>query len=266
MNKIINRVIGITLMLGAVLGLMVSVAGLVFLWKYEMPVLTNIQGTLNLAYDTIQITQTNLDSLQASLRQTRTSLSTLQTGTQDMAQTLGDTSRATQSFGELVGVELVNVAKETHAGLASMQSSARLIDDTLGIISNIPFIGGVRYKPDVPLSASVQKVSTSLDTLPASLEKVQKDLKSTAQSLESIQKDMHQLSQDLGQIDTQLAATSENIQQYQSVLETFKHDLKNASDQLPGLLHAVVLAGSALCIWLVIAQIGLFTQGLERIK
>ena len=102
-----------------------------------------------------------------------------------MGKSMDDSGGLIRSTADLVGVEMVGFVNNTQTSLTSVQSSARVVDDFLGLLSSLPLIGA-RYKPDVPLEDSIALVKTSMDPLPDSLLKIRRDLDVSAANVATL--------------------------------------------------------------------------------
>ena len=122
-----------------------------------------------------------------SLEQAEKSVALLGATIDNVANTLQTTSEMTASIAGIFGDSLGSVVSKTQQALGTMEASAKLIDDTLGFISAIPFMR-VDYDPNMPLAASVADISDSLDPLPENLTAVQGDMENTSENLGSMDK------------------------------------------------------------------------------
>jgi len=171
----------------------------------------------------------------------------------------------TASIADIVGDSLGDVVSQTRKALGTMQASAKLIDDTLGFISAIPFMR-VNYDPDTPLAASVTEISDSLDPLPENLAAVESDMKSTSANLGSMDENISSLQESIVGTQKNLRDARGIVQSYKQILEETQQKIANFRDNLPLWLGILVWGLTIFFVWLVIAQAGLLMQGLEMLQ
>ena len=148
----------------------------------------------------------------------------------------------------------------------ALEGTTRLVDSTLNFISSIPFIGGEAYKPETPLNESIGDISTSMEDMPTSLETIGTELDGTAKTLEPIPNSLNSLSGDIANIQTNLDDAQKIVSQYQATLTTVNDHLSKAQHNLPILINVGIGIIVALMVWIFLAQFGLFTQGMERMR
>lgn len=257
-----SRLIGVIYVVGAVLGLIMSVGGLLTLWITKSSVTESITGTVALAGRTLQATHDTMAVIGDSLNQASTDLTLLTKMVDDMASTLEDSGTLIHSTGDLVGKNMVEFVNNTQSSLTSVQTSARVVDDFLGVVSNIPFIGG-RYRPDVPLSDSVARVSSSMAPLPGALTKIQHDLDVSAANVATIKGEVKVLGQQISSIQTSISKARGVVEDYQSILMDAQTRYDAFQKRLPVLLDVFYIGMTGLLIWIFILQLGMLLHGVS---
>lgn len=265
MNKFLTKLTGVILILAAILGLVVSVSGIVFLYQNKASIENQLISIVDLLDQTITITSDGFTVINDALGQAEESISIMQTITDGVADTVGSTGPALDAIGTLVGKDLVEIVTETQSSLDAAQSSAMLIDDTLKIISAVPFIGA-KYKPEKPLHTSLSEVADSMSDMPKSLEAVKTNLSDTVDGLSLLEEGISDLADSIGEADTSLLSAKTVITQYSGTIDSLKISIQTLKKSLPGTLNAVMFGLAMLFIWLGIAQLGLFTQGLDLLN
>jgi methyl-accepting chemotaxis protein len=266
MRTFTARLTGLLLVLGAILGTITAGAGLVMLWRAE-PVLTEtIDGTIDLMDTTLTTTADTMLFVNGSLLQMKDNLGVIRESLQNAGSAMQSTADVTSSVAGLIGDDFTNVVNETQQSLASVQNSARMIDNTLSLISGIPLIGpslSGGYRRDMPLEGSIREVSTSLETVPASLRDVQNNLQTTSQNFELMKSDLEKLAATIDEIESGLANAETMMGDYQELFTRSQERLDNARTASPTLVRSMLLLGTAFFIWLLVAQIAMFLQGLD---
>jgi hypothetical protein len=259
-----QRRIGYLLIADALVGLSLAVVGLLGLWWAESRIRAGVEEFAALADRAVNTTSGLLVGIDTAVATAHDSMGTIDQTLSHVADTLDSTSRLTQSASDIAGKDIVGIVRDTQESLASMERTARLVDDTLGVIARIPLIGG-RYEPEVPLHESVARVATSLGRLPTSLLSVQGDLADTSKNLSNMKADVLALSVSLGAIEDSLATLETATADYRDIAAGLQEDLSHFRQVFPRALRFATLFGTAVMLWLAIAQLGLLTQGLERI-
>lgn len=253
------------MIIAAVLGWVVSVGGVVLVWRVKPSVETALVSTVDLLDRALDITNDLLIVADTSLEEAETSISLIGSTINDVADTLQTTSEMTASVADIVGDSLGGVVAQTQKALGTMQTSAKLIDDTLKFISAIPFMR-VNYDPDTPLAASVTEISESLEPLPKNLAAVESDMKSTSANLGSMDENISSLQESILGTQRNLRDAREIVLSYRQILEETQQKIAGFREQLPFWLGAVVWGLTIFFVWLVIAQAGLLMQGLEMLQ
>jgi hypothetical protein len=260
-----ERRIGYVLIANAAVGLVLAAAGLVGLWWFEPRIARSATEGLALARRTVDTTSGLLTGVDDAVRTGRDSMGTLRGTVANVAATLDTTAGLTQSASRIAGTDAAGIIRETSAALGAVEQTAELADRTLGLVASIPLIGQ-RYQPQVPLHEGVARVRRSLEPLPDSLATVQKDLAATSTNLTALRGDVQALEGSLADIERSLGTLAKATAEYRQIAGSLDADLAQLERTVPTALQLATLFGSAVMIWLAVAQLGLFTQGLERLR
>ncbi len=260
-----ERRIGYVLVANAVVGLALACAGLVGLWWFTPRIADAATDGLVLARRTVDTTSGLLTGVDDAVRTARDSLGTIHASMTNAADTLATTSSLTRSASRIAGQDVATVLREADDALGAVEQSAQLADRTLTLIARAPLIG-LRYQPKVPLGEGVAGVRRSLAALPASLTAVERDLVATSSNLADLQNYIVRLDGSLTAIETSLADLARVTTEYRVIAASLSEDLAQLEQTVPTMLRLALLFGTAVMIWLAIAQLGLLTQGLERLR
>ncbi|NMC81158.1 MAG: hypothetical protein GYA59_17495 [Chloroflexi bacterium] len=259
------RICGVMLLGAALLGVVISLAGLVVVWRVQAQVVTRVQNGLDLLDRTLDSTGTLLAVAEDSLQRAEEDLALLSDMSAEAGLTLETTTEVTTHLGDLLGEDLTAVVTETQKSLDTAQTSAKLIDDTLRLVSAVPFIGAA-YKPEVPLQESVAEVSASLDAVPKTLAAVQSSLLSTTRDTQTLQADLGLLSENLLEIQLKMGELKQVTGSYQQILGEAQADLQNVHRDFAGWVRGASLGISLLLFWLLLSQPALLFQGLALLQ
>jgi hypothetical protein len=161
--------IGILLVIAALAGLVICVGGIYGVWQVRAVMVANLENTLGLLEDTIKATGNALNVAEDSLGAATSSVDALATTIRTTGKSVKDTLPMIESLTKLTSEDLPATIETTQKALTSAQSSARVIDSTLGLLTTIPLLPLEPYDPQVPLGDSLGSVAKSLEPLPKSL-------------------------------------------------------------------------------------------------
>jgi chromosome segregation ATPase len=265
MKPIIYRGAGLLLLIAAVMGWAGCVTGWVLLWRGVSATSTSLQKTAEELDSTLDATSELLSVLEITLDTISSKLTVIESASIGLADTLGASSEIASDFSSLSGSDFPEIVKDIQTALSSMQNSARLVDDTLGIITNLPFIGR-RYTPEMPLSESVSNVSTSMDNLPKTLSSMEGNLTTASDDLLSLKEDVEILSSSLGEIKASIKVMQKALDSYQSAVSSLKERLGTFKKNLPRYMTLLSLSVALFFLWLSAAMISPFLHGLELLQ
>lgn len=260
-----RRIIGITFIVAAIVGLIFSLAGVVFVWVVREPVTQNIISTVDLIDTTLEATSQGLTVADDTLTQAITDLGTLESTIQTAADTLDDSVPMVETLTDLTSESLPGAIEATQTGLSTAQDAARSIESTLRLISSIPFIPIESYQPEVSFTEALQDVSSSLETLPETLLSMEESLNTTKGNLALMAAQVRDISGNIGDLVNSLYKVQLVVSQYQDVIRTLLVRVESFRVNLSTIINVSAWLFTVIFIWLGIAQLGLLTQGLERI-
>jgi hypothetical protein len=258
--------VGFILVIGAILGLILSVAGLVVVSSVEHQVTTRIIAGLDILDSALATTADGLSVADRALVEAEDTVRSLETTTLGVSQTISDTIPLVDSVATLVGEDLPSSISAAQTALTAAESSAKVADDTLALLAAVALLSGVEYEPPVPLHTGIAQISDSLDSLPAAFTEMERGLDTTSNNLARIKTDVAWLSGSIGQIDTSLADAQSVVEQYQNVVVSLRAELASTRETLPRWLRWLRWGISLILVWLGIAQLGLLSQGLELVR
>lgn len=258
-----SRITGLVLIIAALLGLGVSLAGLIFLGRFSSQVSSSLTGTLDSLSEALTITQDGLDVADGALNDADSALISM-TGTLDgVNQSLRGMDPTLDALRTLLGTDLPATIEATQDSLASAETSAKNIDGVLTSLSRIPFLGSLVYNPEVPLNETLAGISDSLDPIPGSLRQAKRGLDTAKTNMDSINTDLDVVVESTGAISTSTAEAQRVVSEYQTLVTSIQTRVEKMQKQLPGQVRLATLAAAIFLIWLGLAQIGLLTQGME---
>ncbi len=259
----LRRVTGILLILAAVVGILFSLTGLVVTWRYRPVATRRATDTLTLVDKALGTTQQSLNILGQVVQGSADAVTSLQTTIQTVGQAVHDSSPMLDSLIGLTKNDFPSAISATQSSLEAAQSSAQVIDNVLAALTRF---APTLYQPKVPLHTALAEVSASLDSLPTSLSAINTSLTSGKSKLAELELKMDEISATTQGISTTLGNAQEVITQYTTATNQLKAQVEAAQRSARGWILAFALLLSFVVVWILIAHLGLFLQGLEMVR
>jgi methyl-accepting chemotaxis protein len=265
MRPAYNRITGIILVGSAIVGVILSLAGLVWVWSTKGPLTNDLISKLDIAASSLDTTAKSLAIADQSLKTSSSSTVALETALKTLSESINETQPLVDSLSSLLGKDLPAAIKTTQTSLESAQSSAQIIDSVLRSVTSIPLYPGARYNPPVPLHIALAQVSASLDPLPADFSTMQNSLIETNNNLGLIKAETDLITRNIRDIHASLDDAQNVISEYQTIVEQMQTGIQHTREILPGRITTWAWILSIVFLWVAISQIGLFMYGLEKI-
>lgn len=262
MHKWIFNLIGITLILGAIFGLILCISGLAVVWLGKPAIYHRISNDLDLLNRTLNSTETLLQTIDSSLKQVEDDRLILESAIEDLTAVVKDITPTIDTIANLIGEDYLNLVKNTHDSLASIQSSAQAIDNTLNLISSIPIFGAY-YAPDIPIQTTIGYMMQALEPLPPKLIEIQDSLKNNEKNIKNLSTNLEQLSQNIIELGDNLTQARQTIQEYQTIIDEAKKEVEDWQENIGLWLNVVASIVTIFILWMFVVQITIFTQGME---
>jgi methyl-accepting chemotaxis protein len=266
LSKIFTQKFTASVLIGsAVLGWLISLSGLVLLWLSYQPVKSTATEVLEVTEGALEVSSQTIVLLENSLLSAEASLGEVQTTLNGFSSVIGNTSTVLEVISQVLQDELIQILRDTSTGLEGLEKTSRLIDNTLNFISSVPFIGSSQYQPETPLAESVASIRKDLQGLPPAMDKVSSELSQTASSLQSLPEAMDNLTLQLTAIQENLKKSRNQMDEYHLIIQSYQNKLERFKNNLPVFISGSYVIISVLFVWIALAQIGLFNQGMEHL-
>lgn len=287
--NVVRRLIGLILLLGALLGIALSVGGVVY-GRQAIDLLgANVNNTLILASNSLGTVEDTLLLGKASIADVNVSLVTVQKTANDVAKTIGDTRPLIQTANAVATNDVPMSIEAIQEAVPNIVEVAGVVDDTLLTLSNfsldqnfsvpnplnpsgpslvdIPFnFGlGIEYEPTVPFDAAVEQVGGSLEGLPDRLRTLEQDLIVADANLAVISADIYNVSLDLATINQRIAEISPLLDEYIRIVNDINGTLDDVRIQIGAQLEMAKLAVLIIMIWIGLGNLAPLYLGLELI-
>lgn len=252
--------IGNILIFISIIGIVFSITGIAITW-YMKP---KIQKSVHTIIDTLDKILVNTDDallvLDSTLEGSIENLDIIAGTLENLETTIDNISISLDSSADLIGGDLRLTIIDTQTALSSAATSAGLIDKTLRFLAAIPLLGA-DYRPDVPLSTSLEQVSGSLNDIPEAFLDIEKYIGETSEGLAILKSDVEELSGNLRFYEQDLENAREVISEYNQIIDDLLIQIREFRDQSSNLLLIASILITGGFFLLGISQISTFQQG-----
>ena len=261
MKNFLRKLTGVLLLVTAVVGVLLCLAGLLIVWVYRPLITANIRANVALTRSTLETTATGLTIADQSLQSSIDSIGALQATIQTTSDTIQASTPLVDSMATLTSKDLPDTYISTQAALLAAQESAKIIDQVLKTLNSLPFVSPNLYNPPVPLNVALAQISISMRNIPGSLAIMQASLDTASQNMAAIQASTTLMASDISSIQTSLENAKTVVEQYQVVISDLQGRAEYVEQRLPAWINIGYILITIFLLWAGITQIGLFLQG-----
>jgi uncharacterized phage infection (PIP) family protein YhgE len=271
----LRKILGVLVMVAGILGLVISLAGLIGVWAVKPTIANAATTTIATLNTSIETSQRVMQITGEALGATVDSVDALATMLSTTATTVQDTTPALSHVNTLMNETLPTTLQHVTDSLQTAQKAAGVLDSAIQsldtfrtVLSAAPLIGGFvepgePYEPDVPLADSLGELATTLQSLPDTFTEMATSLDKADDNLVTIQSNLTTMSQSVALISTSLGEYQAMISQSQASMGNLKDMLTNLQSNLNNILNGIAIALSLFFLWLLAAQVVIFSQGWE---
>lgn len=264
--SVIKRVLGICLMAFSALGLVISLLGLLLVWRFSGQVTASASAAVDVAVVALTSTKQNIDLASSGLVQAQVALGAVQGFMGSADSGLENTGAMLGTMSDIMSDDLPGVIEDTQRSLSAAEEGAAVIEEVLQGLNTISRLTGQTYAPEVSLTEGFAGISESLDALPETLADLDDSLSAARENLDGIRTSVGMLPAPLDETATILGNAQTSLDSYSAVLDELAQKVGNLQASLPSWARAIVIALYILLIWLAISQIGLLWQGWEMVS
>lgn len=263
MKNLVYKVLGFSLLVAAVIGILVSLAGLIVIIRVQKQATVSLTSMLELLDSTLTTTENGFEVADNAFADAIDALESLQTTVDSVEVVMGKTLPTLDSISELIGTKLPSTIRSTRGALNVAQTAAKNVDNFLTTLSSIPIIGTVIYNPETPLNQTISKVSDSLKDTPEMLKSSQENIDQMSVSLGDIQTEMKGISGNVRSITSSVEEARAVLQDYQESVKSIHNEVNRIQEKLPTWMRLLTAGFTLIFIWLALAQVAIAMQGLE---
>jgi len=257
--------LGIVLVIASIAGMLISLYGIYGVWRIEKDVKASLLNAVDLLDTTLKATHDGLSIASTSLDKANDSLVSLVSVVRATGQSIEDTVPLLDSLEKMTTEDLPLALASTQTALQSAQASAQVIDNTLSLLTAIPFLSTPSYKNQPPLGTAFGGVADSLDPMIESLSSMDESLQDSRNNIKEVNQAFGDIADNLASMETSLNDAQGVTTQYLDVLEDLELQLDKTRENMPRTLDGISTFITIALIWLALSQLGLLMQGLEML-
>lgn len=274
--KALRRILGALVMIAGILGIILSLAGVVSVWVVKPNVTNYVEITIQTIETSVITSQKALQVTGQALGATVVSVDALSTMLSTTAVSVEETQPVLDQLNVMMGETMPSSMESASDSLKTAQQAAVVLESAIKSLENFraamsatPLLSSLveqpkqTYNPEVPLADSLGELATTLESLPATFTEMSADLDKADDNLVTIQSNLVTMSDSVGLISKSLSEYQAMITQSQSSMENLISILTNINNNLTSILNGVAMAFSLFFLWLLVAQVVILTQGWE---
>ena len=204
MRRMLFSSLGIVLVVAAIAGMLISIYGIYGVWRIEKDVKASLLNAVDLLDTTLKATHDGLTIASTSLDKANDSLVSLVSVVRATGQSIEDTVPLLDSLEKMTTEDLPNALASTQTALQSAQASAQVIDNTLSLLTAIPFLSTPSYKNQPPLGTAFGGVADSLDPMIESLSSMDESLQDSRNNIKEVNQAFGDIADNLASMETSL--------------------------------------------------------------
>jgi len=274
--KVMRRILGVLVMSAGILGLVLSLTGLVGVWVVKPTVADYANTTIVTLNDSVNTSQQAMEITGQALGATIESVDALSAMLAATAATVEDTMPVLIQLNTFMGDKLPTTIVSATSSLETAQQAAQVLDNAImsldtfrAVLSGVPLLGAVleqpaqAYNPEQPLADSLGDLASSLEDLPELFTEMADNIDKADDNLETIQSNLTTMSDSVGLISISLSEYQVMILQSQSSMENLSETLTSLQSNLTSILNGAAIVFSLFFVWLLAAQVVILSQGWE---
>jgi len=274
--KSIRRLLGILVMIAGVIGLILSLAGLVSIWVFKPQLTTSLGTTIETLDDSITTSKDVMVITSNALGATVESVDALSVMLGSTATTVEDTKPVFTQINSVMGETLPQTMEDATSSLIAAQEAAQVLEASMKslenfqmVVSAMPLFGSLVVLPDKtvnpekPLAETLGDLAKNLEELPQTFNDMSTNLDKADDNLDSIKTSLSTMSTSVGLISKSLAEYQSMIGESKTSMDNLQTMLTSTKNSLPTVLNIASTIFTLFFLWLLAVQVVILSQGLE---
>ncbi len=255
-----KRIIGLLIMIVGLIGVVISVIGTYFSFRFVDSLGAGV-------IDTLEFTGQSLTTVEETLQLTKTTVGQINDTMATVEDTANNVSTAIRQTRPLIDQVSTVASTTVPDSLEALQNTipnlvevAGVIDNTLRTLSEvriqrdlglfeIDFDLGVDYDPEAPFDESVAALGDTLEGVPEQLRSLDVYLDVTADNLETISNDVNNLADNINVINSSIAEINPLIDDYIMIVNEIQQTIAELEASIATNLQYVKIGLLVLFIW-----------------
>lgn len=257
-----SKFLGSILTLTGILGIILSLSIIAATWLIRGPIQNFLSNTYETFDSALLTTKDGLTLIEEALSETEQSLTTVNSSLTTLDVSLSNLSQISSDSGKIIGNNFVAIVNNAQTSLDSSASGAKLIDDTLNLLSSIPLLG-LDFRPAVPLHTSLNNLSADFNLLPDELEAVASSLAEININLGELRLSIESMNSQVSDIKSQVNQAKEIITTYQETTDQMSVEIDRLKISTTKWLTILSIVISCFMVWMLLIQISPLMQAYE---
>lgn len=272
----LRRILGVFVMIAGVIGLLLSLTGLVGIWVAKPVVTTSINSVVDTLITSVDTSQKTLVITDEALGASIHSVDALSEMLSTTAVTVEDTQPVITQVNDLMGKTLPSTLEAASDSLIAAEEAALSLESAIKsfeafrtVLEATPFLSAVLpasttdYNPEKSLADSLGELSDSLQDMPSTFEKMSVNLGKADDNLDLVKTNMETMSENVSLISGSLTQYQAMISESQASMDDLKTLLSDIQSRLGKILNIATIVLELFFLWLLAAQVVIFSQGWE---
>jgi len=277
--KALRRLLGISVMIAGILGLILSLTGIVSVWVFRPMVAGYLDMTILTLDNSIDTSQMVMDVTGQALGATVSSVDALSTMLGTTATSVEDTQPVLDEVILMMNETVPSTMEAATDSLETAQQAAVVLDSAIkslesfqAIMSVTPLLSAFvekpaqAYDPEVPLADSLGELAITLGALPVTFKDMAANLDEADDNLLTIQDNLITMSDSVTLISDSLSEYQMMVGQSKASMENLRSILISIQDNQTTILNWTAIVLSFFFLWLLAAQVVIFSQRWELLQ
>jgi hypothetical protein len=276
---ILRRILGVFVMIAGIVGLLLSLAGLVGLAVARPTFVTSVNAAINTLLTSVDTSQRTLVITNEALGATVVSVDALSEMLNTTAVTVEDTQPVIGQINGIMGDTLPSTLLAASESLLAAEDAAQSLESAIKsfetfqvVLASNPILSAFvpatpeTYNPEKPLADSLGDLSESIKDMPAAFEDMSTNMEKADDNLELVKANLITMSQSVSLISASLGEYQAMISESEASMDSLRSMLSTIQSNLGTILNATTVALGLFFLWLLAAQVVIFSQGWELYK
>jgi chromosome segregation ATPase len=274
--RTLRRLIGTLVMIAGVIGLALSLAGLVGLMVVRPRIAASAESVLTTLSDSMNASQEAMVLTGDALVGAVDSVDALSSTLAATAESVKNTQPVITQVNTMMGEQLPATLEAATDSLATAGEAARSLESTIksldtfrAVMGAVPLLNAFvpadtqNYNPKKPLADSLGELSSSLEDMPASFEDMAANIDKADDNLTLIQTNLTVMADSVAVISTSLQEYERMVSQSETSMGALKTMLDSTRANLDRIMTITTLVLALFFFWLLATQAVIFSQGWE---